>query len=535
MPGSPATPAHPLTRRVAYLAIGVLFGLTAGFANGLLGASAQLLQGALGLSSVEANWLTAAYSMASVCTSMLLVRFRQQFGVTLFARIFLPAFALVCLAQMFIGNFALELLLRGLSGIVGSGLTSFCLFYVIQGLPAKRRLGAMALGVGLSQLGVPLSRVIAPLLLASGDIHHLFAFELGLALVGLACAGALPLPPSNTMQAFEPLDLLTFSLLAPGMALLTAVFSQARTVWWTTPWIGYALAAAIVLVAAALLVEHNRANPLLNIRWMASTEIVQFALLAATMRIFLAEQNFGALALFNSLGLTPQQLVRFYAVVTAASLAGLVASLVRLNPQDLLRPIVFSIALIAIGAWMDSRATSASRPVNFYLSQSLIAFASLYFVGPLMMTGMLRALPRGPSHMVTYTAVFSIAQSLGGLGGSALLGSFQVARERLHSNELVQQVLLTDPQVAGRVAALGGSYARVLTDPVLRQAEGLVLLGQQITREANVLAFNDVFRLIAWLATAAFVLQFARWLYYRVRRVNPMAGELAALQKMRGP
>lgn len=533
MPGSPATPEHPPLRRVAYLLIGVLFGLTAGFANGLLSASSQLLQGSLGLTTVEAGWLTAAYSMTSVCTSMLLVKFRQQFGVTLFARIFMPAFGIVCLAQLLVGNFALEVMLRGVSGIVGSGMSSFCLFYVIQGMPAKLRNGGMALGMGVTQLGLPLSRVIAPLLLANGDIHRLFAFELGLALVAMACAGALPLPPSRTMQAFERLDLVTFFVLAPGMGLLSAVFSQARTVWWTTPWIGYALAGAIVLVAAALLIEHNRANPLLNIRWLASTEILQFAIMAASMRIFLAEQNFGSMGLLTTLGMVPEQLVHFYGVITVVSVLGLAASVIRLNPQDLLRPIVFSTFLIAVGAWMDSYASNVTRPVNLYVSQSLIAFASLYFVGPLMMTGMLRALPRGPSHLVSFTAVFSISQTMGGLAGSAMLGSLQVARERVHSSELVQHILFTDPQVVGRITALAGAYGRVLTDPALRQAEGVALLAQQVSREANVLAYNDVFRTIAWLASVAFVLLFARWLYYRIRRINPLAGDLAALQKLR--
>jgi hypothetical protein len=140
---------------------------------------------------------------------------------------------------------------------------------------------------------------------------------------------------------------------------------------------------------------------------------------------------------------------------------------------------------------------------------------------------------RGPSHLVSFTAVFGIAQTVGGLGGTALLASLQVARERLHSNELVQQIVLTDPLAAGRITALSGAYGRVLGDPALRQAEGAALLAQQVTREANVLAFNDVFMVIAALAATAFVLLFARWLFLRIRGVNPLAKELEALQKMR--
>ena len=41
-------------------------------------------------------------------------------------------------------------------------------------------------------------------------------------------------------------------------------------------------------------------------------------------------------------------------------------------------------------------------------------------------------------------------------------------------------------------------------DPALRPAEGGALLAQTATREANVLAYDDVFRLIAVLAALTF-------------------------------
>jgi hypothetical protein len=280
-------------------------------------------------------------------------------------------------------------------------------------------------------------------------------------------------------------------------------------------------------------VEHNRANPLLNVRWLTSADILRFAALAASMRVLLSEQSFGSAGLLTTLGMGTDQLVVFYTVITLATLAGLLASLLSLNPQDLLRPVVISTALIALGAWMDSDASNLTRPAQLYVSQGLIAFAAIYFMGPLMMTGVFRALSKGPSHIVSFSAVFGISSTLGGLGGAALLGSLQVARERLHSNELVQAILMTDPQAAGRISALSGAYGRVLADPALRQAEGMLLLGQQVTREANILAFNDVFLTIAALAAITFVLVGARWLTYRIRGINPLASELAALQKMR--
>jgi hypothetical protein len=149
-----------------------------------------------------------------------------------------------------------------------------------------------------------------------------------------------------------------------------------------------------------------------------------------------------------------------------------------------------------------------------------------------MMTGMLRALSKGPSHIVSYSMVFSMSQTVGGLAGASLLGTLQVVRERLHSNVLASSISLADPQVAARVQQLGGAYARVLGDPMLRQAEGAALLAQQVSREANILAYNDVFIVIAALAALAFVWMGARWLVFRIRGEAPLAAELAALQAL---
>lgn len=533
MPGSPATPLHPMPRRVAYAAIGVLLSVTSGLANGLLLANLQPIQGAFGLTAVEAGWLSGAYSISNVCTSFVLLKFRQQFGIQRFTRVFLLAFVLLMGTQVWVQTYRLELGVRAVAGIVAAGFTPLGFFYIMQAMPAKSRIGGILIGVGLSQVATPLARVISPLLLADGDIQNLFVFEFGLALACLGCVALLRLPPSETIPAFEKLDLLTFSLFAPGIGLLCAVFVQARTVWWSTAWIGYSLAASIVLIGAAMMIEHHRANPMLNTRWIGSRDIVRFALVAATIRLLLSEQNFGAVGLLTVVGMGADQLVPFWSVVTLATLAGLALGVLTLDPQDLLRPIVISVALICVGALMDADASNLTRPANLYVSQALIAFAAMYFLGPSMMTGLFSALARGPSHMVSYSAVFGIAQTLGGLGGAALLGTYQVVRERAHSQDLVATLTPGDPQVATRVQTLAGAYGRVLGDPAQRQAQGLTLFSQQVSREAQILAFNDVFRLIAAVAFVALLWQGGRWLYFRVRGINPMADELAALQKLR--
>lgn len=533
LPGSPATPDHPPARRAAYFAIGTLLGLTGGLGNGLLIANLPQIQGSLGLTSVEGAWLTAIYSMTSVCMSLLLIKFRQQFGLQRFIRMSLLGFLTVAVLQLFVHSYAVELIVRGAAGIVSSGLTTLCFFYIMQAMPATARLAGMIIGFGLSQVALPLARVISPMLLRNGEIQNLFVLELGLTLLCLGSAALLRLPPSERIKAFEPLDFLTFCLFAPGMALLCAVLALGRVVWWTTPWLGYAVAGAILLIGAALLIEHNRANPLLNTRWMRTRNVLRFIAIVAIIRILLSEQNFGSIGLLTLAGMTNDQLVTLNLIVTLAAVAGIAAGVLTLNPKDLLWPVVVSVAIIAIGAFMDADATNLTRPANLYASQALIGFAALFWMGAATMVGILRALSRGPSHIVSFSAVFGMAQTIGGLAGTALLGSYQIMRERLHSQEIVETLSATDPLVLQRIQQLGGAYARTLGDPLLRQAEGGALFAQQVSREANILAYNDVFFLIGVVASLVTLWLGGRWVYLRAKGINPVAEELVAMQRMR--
>ena len=74
-----------------------------------------------------------------------------------------------------------------------------------------------------------------------------------MALLSLGCVLMLKLPPGDRFKTFEPLDFLTFAILASGVALLCAVLSLGRIDWWLeADWIGYALAASIALILAGL-------------------------------------------------------------------------------------------------------------------------------------------------------------------------------------------------------------------------------------------------------------------------------------------
>jgi hypothetical protein len=501
MPGSPASPDHPVALRLAYAGVGALVAVTGGFGAAFVTANTPQLAGALGVTTTEAAWLPVVYVMTNACMNLLLVKFRTQYGMQLFTKIILSIFVAVAIGNLFVDDFRSALLTRAVAGICGAGMSTLGILYMIQAFPAAHRLKGLIIGIGLSSFALPIARIASGHLLDLGQWRAIHALELGLALMSLAAVFALKMPPAERLKVYEKLDFLTFALFASGIALLCAVLGLGRIVWWTeTAWVGWALAGSIALLAGALIVEHRRKTPLINLRWISGADIIRLALSILLVRVVLSEQTSGAVGFLQQMGLGPDQLHGLFWIVLAATAAGTLVSALTLNPAKLWAPIAASLALIAVGAFLDSRATVLTRPENVYFSQGLLAFASALFIGPALMIGVAQVMQKGFQNMVSFIVVFSVGQNVGGLAGSALVGTVQVVREKFHDNQLADGIAMGDPDVLLRLQQLTAAYGKVVGDASLRSVEGLRALQQQVTQQANVLAYNDVFLIIAVLA-----------------------------------
>ena len=369
LPGSPSTPNHPAWLRVCYLLVGILVSLTGGLGNALVSVNLVALQGSLAAYATETAWLPAAYVMSNVSMNLLLVKFRQQFGLRLFTEFFLVVYALVTFAHLFVHDLVSAIAVRAAHGMVGAALSTLGLYYILQAFPKVIRLRGMVVAVGVSQLALPLAYIFSSELLEFAEWRGLYLFELGLTMVALGCVLLLKLPPGDRVKTFEKMDFLTFALFAPGMALLCAALTFGRLLWWfETPWLGWALAGAIALLAAAICVEHNRARPLLNTRWLASADIVRLVLSMILIRVVLSEQGTGAVGFFRAVGLANDQMQTLFMIVLAATVAGILTSAVTLSLKHLTAPVVLALLLMATGAWFDAHASSMTRPEQMYFS-----------------------------------------------------------------------------------------------------------------------------------------------------------------------
>lgn len=518
LPGSPSTPHHPGHKRLAFGLIGLLISITGALSNALVTANLSNLQGVFGAYSNEIAWLPAVYVMGNISINLLLVKFRQQFGLRAFTEAFLVLYALVSFFHLFVNDLSSAIVVRTAHGMVGAALSSLGIYYQIQAWPAKHRLKALTIGLGASQLAIPMARLFSSGLLQLQEWRGLYIFELGLALICLGMVLILKLPPGERVKVFEKKDFLTFFLMAPGMALFCGVLSQGRIEWWTsTPWLGICLAIGLVLVVAAVLVEHNRNNPLINTRWLGTGNIIRLGIVMIMLRVTLAEQNTGAIGYLQQIGLLNDQMKYLAMAILAGVIAGIVVSALTINPKHLSWPIVMSLVLIIIASLMDSQSSPLTRANNMYFSQFLLGFSSTFFIAPALLINIGSVITQ-PKNLVSLVVLFGMSQNLGGLLGSALLGTFQTWREKYHSSLLSDQLSYLAPNVTERLSQYTALFNSVIDDAGLRSAEAIVQLQSTATLQANVLAYNDTYLLTAGMAFIT--LSWVLWRLVRLHYLN---------------
>lgn len=525
LPGSPSTPRHSRGKRLVYFFIGVFIALTAGLSNGFILANLPALQGEYGLTPVEGAWLAAIYVMSNVTSNLVLFKTRQQFGIRPFAEIGLAVFVVVMTLHVFVQSYPMALAVRAVSGFTAAPLSSLGMYYVMQAFSKANMPKGLYMGLGFQQLGVPLAWVISPFLTSIGDWTVLYTFELGLALCCLAMVVTIKLPPGIRIQVFEKLDFVTFMLMAPAVALICAVLAQGTLQWWKdTPWLAYALLAGFVLLILAVFFEHHRASPLIYTRWLTSGFALRFALGALAIRFLLSEQNYAAISLLRTLGMGPDQLVPYYTVIFIGTITGTVLSAMTFKPDTILLQLFAAEILIIVACAIDYHISSDVRPQNMYVSQFFTAMATGIFMGPILMVGFREVLKYGANYMVTFILLFSLTQSFGGLLGSAFFGTYQQYREHDYSAQIIEHVNPTNPEVATRLQLQQQAYTSTVTDPLLRQAEGMLAFSRIASREAQVRAFSDVIVLNGIIAVIFFFWGiFNIWRARRAARREAMA------------
>lgn len=521
--------AGPIHKCLIYILAASLLQWVYGLGANMVQSNITQLTGFFHATVEETTWLVGAYMAPNVSLAIFLIKIRNQYGLRLFAELSIIGFLLTCILHLFVTSLQSAIIIRFFAGIAAAPMSSLAFFYMIEAFaPAKKRTVGLSLNLMNIALAVPLSRLVSPSLIDHAGFHALFALEMGLALIGFGCIFYLPLTPIKRAKVIEKMDYVSFGLIAIGLGINAAIMPVGRLYWWReVEWMGWWLAFAALCLMVASVIELNRKNPLIDLRWLFSREMLHIAIVLLMFRILLSEQATLASNFFNLFGLLNRELETMHGAVVVGTVLGGLACAIFFKPgrEDLFH--VIALVLLATGSFMDSHATNLTRPEQMIWSQGMIGTGYALFLPPSMSKGLATAIARGPKYILSFIAVFLFTQNTGGLMSSAFFGSMQTLFEKYHSNILTQQLVMSDPIVANEVKQLSGVYSHVISDPALLHSEGLATLGQKATLEANVLAYNDVFRLYSCIALIVLVMLLIRMILRGYRNFRDKHAELS--------
>lgn len=498
---------HPL------LAIlGILLGaLTSIFTGRLLAIGLPDVQGAIGASADSISWLSTSYNAASMFMGPLVVFLGGIFGTR---RILLWASAVFMLAEFmspFVAqNMGALIILQFIAGLSAGTYYPLTVTLIVKNLPFKY----LHLGIAAYALDILASTHIATALEAwyMSNLSWQWIFWNALLTTPLLMVCIYwgipkqPLPASNPQTKLRG-----FLYASTGLALIFAGLDQGERLDWFNSGIVIAFLSTGVLLTALSIFSHLRnPNPLLNLRFLASRNLLllgavlilfRFLLLAPTLLIpqFLE-------ALHEYRPDQTGQVLGWIAVVEliAAPTAGYL--LYRVDSR-LLCALGFAIA--GLSCFIDSRIVPGWNGETFVATQIVnavgIAFALTGLVFSILRNALVLGALKAPANMLSLAAWFHTCRLFGGELGKIVMVRFLAIQGTFHYTVLSQHIdggWQTEERLRILVPKLF-SAGSGLEDARFR---AILEIGSSLKKQITLLAIGDSFVFIATSAALCMII-----------------------------
>jgi DHA2 family multidrug resistance protein len=481
---TPAAPAFSL--RLATGLIGMLCASLLAILNEQVTALALAdIRGALLIGQDDGTWVTALFEAANVTTMV----FAPWFGITFTLKRFTIGAVLATMIFGFFCPLAPNLhtlyLLRVLQGIAGGCLPPMLIIVALRYLPPKIKLYGLA-GYALTAtfgpaVGTPLAA------LWTEYVNWRMAFWQIVPMGVLTCVAiqwGLP-QDAPKLERFRSFNWVGFITGCPAFAMLvTGLLQGDRLDWLNSSFIRAMFFGGVPLLVAFLVNEWFHPVPFFKLQLLARRNFAHglSTLVGAVMLLVgvaaIPGQYLGRIHAYRPLQTAPLSLLIAIPLLLALPLT---AALLNTRRADHRWVMALGLSLMITTCVMGSYMTSDWIRDNFYLLQSLqIVAQPMVILG--ILTGVTTGLP--PTEGPFASAMFNTVKTFAAAAATGLIDGVGTARERLHSNMLVDQL--------GNRALVG--------DGAVDATHGLGQLAHRIHEQALVLTSADLYLVMACIA-----------------------------------
>jgi DHA2 family multidrug resistance protein len=476
----------------AWLAVfaGTIGALMATLDISIVNAALPTIQGEVGASGSEGTWIATAYLVAEIIAIPLTAWLERVFGLRLVlvvATMAFVGFSLLCGSAT---TLSVMLLGRVGQGFFGGMLIPTAMTIIATRLPPHQQPIGTAMFGATAVLGPVLGPLLGGYLTETYSWHYAFFINapIGVLTLILLMIGLQGSP--MRLHLLREADWLGIVGLALGLGGLTVVLEDGqRELWFASPMIRNL---AIISTIGFVLLFLGQ--------YLAKSPVIKLALLLdrSFAAVFAGALAVGAI-LFGISYLIPQYL---------ANVAGYNAfqsgQIVLLNglPMLLTMPLVpllikkvdvriavsLGMVIMAVGCFIDSDLNPESTGGDFYVGQVLRGFGqvlALLFLNQAAVSSV------SSDDASDAAGLFNAARNLGGSFALALITILQEKRTYLHERRIEETLSRTSEQVQAYVRGISNQFGQGDTTAGMMRA--LKTLGQQVSQQATVMTYNDLF------------------------------------------
>jgi DHA2 family multidrug resistance protein len=459
------------------------------------------IAGSLSSSINEATWVLTSYLVANAIILPITGWLANHIGRKRLLMISVIGFTS---ASFFCGlAFSLRMLIifRLIQGAAGGALQPLSQAVLLEAFPPEKHGRAMAFwGLGIVVAPI-LGPVLGGWLTDSYSWRWVFYINIPVGIASIIMTKLFIFDPLYIRRREGGIDYWGLGMLALGIGALQVVLDQGQQEdWLASPWIRTLFVVIIITLPLFLFHELRTRAPVVNLRVFRDRTFATGTFLMTIL----------GFVLYGSLVLLPiwlQTLLGYPSLQAGEAMAprGLGSFLamplvgILLSKYDPRKFLTIGVSIAALTLWQFSRLNLNAGYWDFFWPQ-LIQGVSLAFIFVPLTTITMGSIPR--EHMGNATSIFNLLRNLGGSFGIAGVATLLDRFQQTHVNLLVSHIT---PYRGQAVQAWEGAARRMwLHGSPLATArrQGYAAVWGEIQRQAAVLTFLDIFRLLAIMFVA---------------------------------
>jgi MFS transporter, DHA2 family, multidrug resistance protein len=469
------------------------------------------IAGSLSATVDESTWVLTSYLISNAIVLPLTGWLSMLFGRK---RLFIGCVIIFTISSFLCGlapNLPLLIFFRILQGAGGGGLQPISQAILVESFSRKKQGMAMA----VYGMGVVVAPIIGPTLggwiTDSFSWRWIFFINVPVGVLAILMTVALVQDPPylirRTLQQGLKIDFIGLGLLSLGLGFIQVMLDKGQT----DDWFGSRFIVACAVIGALGLIgvvvwELRQKEPLIDLRLFAQRNYSMATFMMFAMGVvmygttvllpILLQTQMGYTAEWAGLVLSPGGIITLLVMPLVGRL------LSKFQPRWL---VVCGLMILAVGMF---RLSVLSLQAGFwtFVATWTISRAGMPFLFVPINVMAFAYVPREKTNSAT--GLINLTRNLGGSVGISLVAAAQNRMAQISQNNLSGDITAVNPLYAVRLHNLQAAMQASGSAPTQAAQQAQALLYNELLRQSAMVAYVNVFRLLAWLCVALIPLMF---------------------------